>query len=102
MGKGLRHLTLDVSEMDLDTPYTDGDFDAVVVKKFVEVAPGEDSVWGHDLGRKPNQITVVHSDLAINNPEVVTRDADVAILRFVPEWISTYTSRKFNVVLRFA
>ena len=102
MGKGLRHLTLDVSEMDLDTPYADGDFDAVLVKKFVEVAPGSDSVWKHGLGRKPNQITVVHSDLAINNPEVVARDVDTLTLHFVPDWISTYTSRKFNVVLRIA
>lgn len=102
MAKGIRHLTLDASEMDLDTPYADGDFDAVLVKKFVEVEPGKDSVWKHGLGRKPNQITVVNSDTAINNPEVVARDADVAILRFVPDWITTYTSRKFNVVLRFA
>lgn len=102
MAKGIRHLTLDASEMEYDTPYRDGDFDAVLVKKFVEVAPGEDSVWHHDLGRKANQITVVHSDLAINNPQIVTRDVNVVILRFVPDWVSTYTSRKFNVVLRFA
>lgn len=102
MAKGLRHLTLDVAEMAYDAPHADGDFDAVLVKKFVEVEPGKDSVWMHDLGRKPNQITVVYSDLAINNPQIVTRDVNVVILRFVPDWISTYTSRKFNVVLRFA
>ena len=100
--KRIRHLTLDVSEMDLDTPYADGDFDAVVVRKFVEVEPGKDSLWKHDLNRKPNQITVVHSDRAVNYPEIVSLDVSQAILRFVPEWVSTYTARKFNIVVRFA
>lgn len=102
MAKGLRHLTLDVSEMGLDTPYADGDFDAVLVRKFVEVEPGKDSLWEHDLGRKPNQITIVHSDKAVNYPQVVARDVSQVILRFIPDWVSGYTAQKFTVTLRFA
>lgn len=102
MAKGIRHLTLSVQEMDLDTPYQDGDFDATKVKKFVEVAPGSESVWKHGLERVPNHIEIVYSDRALNYPEVVRVDRETVTLKFVPDWVSTYTARSFNIVLRFA
>lgn len=102
MAKLIKHLTLSVAEMLLDSPYQDGDFDATKVKKFVEVAPGVDSVWQHGLERVPNHIEITYSDRVLNYPEIVSMDRDTATLRFVPDWVSNYTSRKFNIVLRFA
>ena len=102
MAKGTRHLTLSVQEMDLDYPYQDGDFDAVKVKKFIEVAPGAESIWRHGLERVPNHIEIVYSDRALNYPEVVLVDRETVTLKFVPEWVSAYTSQSFNIVLRIA
>lgn len=102
MAKLIKHMTLDAAAMLLDSPYQDGDFDATKVKKFVEVAPGVDSVWVHGLERVPNHIEIVYSDRALNYPEIVSRSVNDVVLRFVPDWVSNYTSRKFNIILRFA
>lgn len=98
----IKHLTEDVDQMELDRPYKDGDFDAVKVKRFIEVEPGQESVWNHNLGRKPSDITITYSNRALNYPEVVRRDAYNVVLKFVPDLIGAYTSKKFILVLRFA
>lgn len=102
MPSKIKHLTLSVQEMEPDYVYQDGDFDATRVKRFIEVAPGAESVWVHGLERVPNHIEIVYSDRALNYPEVVSVDRQTVRLKFVPEWESSYTRRAFNIVLRFA
>lgn len=98
----IKSLTMSIEDMALDTPYKDGDFDAVKVKNFVEVAPGGESVWTHNMGRIPNDITPFYSNRALNYPEVVRRDAYTVVLKFIPDLVGTYTSKKFLLGMRFA
>jgi hypothetical protein len=97
-----KRLTLTPDQMDFERPYKDGDSDAVKVKKFIEVDPGAESVWNHNLGRKPAEITITYSNRALNYPEWVRVDAYNAVLKFVPDLVGAYTSKKFILVLRFA
>jgi len=86
--------------MPLNSPQLGPD-GAHYVKAYVQDAPGVATEITHNLGRVPTCITPVWSNKAINFPEVVSATKEVALLKFLPEWITAYTQKKFIVIMRF-
>jgi len=71
------------------------------VKLYVEDLPGKNTEITHNLGRVPFCIHPVWANKAVQLPEVVSATKEKALVRFVPDWVSTYTSKKFIVLMRF-
>lgn len=85
--------------MPLNSPQLGPD-GAIYVKLYVDEAPGKNTELIHNLGRVPFCIQPVWANRAVHLPEVVSSTKERAVIRFVPDWISTYTSKKFLVVMK--
>lgn len=86
-------------QMPLDTPQL-GEDGAHYVLVYVEDAPGLPTEIPHRLGRIPYCLQPVWSNKAINLPEVVSSTKESSIVKFIPDWVSVYSSRKFLVLMR--
>ena len=87
-------------QMPLNSPQLGPD-GAHYVKVYVQDAPGVATEIIHNLGRIPTCIQPVWSNKAINLPEVVSSTKEKALLKFLPEWVTAYTSKSFVVIMRF-
>jgi hypothetical protein len=86
-------------QMPLNSPQIGPD-GATYVKLYVQDAPGASIELVHNLGREPFSLLPVWSNKAINYPEVVSSTKEKTVLKFVPDWVSAYTQKKFIVVMR--
>lgn len=87
-------------QMPLNSPQLGPD-GAHYVKTYVQDAPGSTTEIVHNLGRVPTCIQPVWSNKAINFPEVVSSTKEKSTLKFLPEWVTAYTSKSFVVIVRF-
>lgn len=81
-----------LDDLAFNSPARDGDYDAMLVKVFVNAAEVATKV-AHGLQRIPRRVSIVWSDNPIMSPQVDSMDAQKAIL--------TFFESKTNIILRF-
>lgn len=86
--------------MPLNSPQLGPD-GATYVKVYVTDEPGKSTEIVHNRGSVPYSILPVWSNKAINIPEVVSSTTERSLLKFIPDWVSSYTRKPFIVVVRF-
>lgn len=80
------------ADFDFDTPTRDGDFDATLVKTFVETAETP-VVIEHGLGRTPIQVSVKYSNVPMTYFQIDTLNEERAEIQFF--------ENKATVIMRF-
>ena len=81
-----------LTELQYDIPVKDGDFDATLLKVFVEEAE-KPVVLNHGLSRTPIKVTVSYSDVPMTSPQIDTLNDERAELQFF--------ENKATVIMRF-
>ncbi len=88
-----------IDDIPYDTPTRDGEFDAMLVKTFVEAAE-ETKEIPHKLGRIPQRVELIWSDVVIDNPQSDMIDGE--ILNNSEVAYLTFFESNVNVILRFS
>ncbi len=85
-------------QMPLNSPQR-GPNGETYVKLYVQDLPGKETEVVHNHGTEPYSVLVVWTNKALNIPEVVASTKDKTRIKFIPDWVSVYTSKPFLVIL---